>query len=363
MSDRRPVLLVTGVVPPERVGAFAALHEREQIELALFGGRTHHATGHVDELPIPHRYVRQRQIHRLAASGDYRAVICGTAGRIALPSSWRGARRAGVPFILWTALWAHPRTFVHRVAGAPLLKRIYRDADAIVTYGPHVTDFVLGFGAHAIAEAPQAVDLDFWGAEATAPERLAPFTALAVGRSARYKGEPELLAAWQQSELLPPSASLGLIGERPVNAEPLPAGVKALGAAGPERLRNLYAGADVLVMPAIETAESREPWGLVANEAMAQGRAVIATSAVGAAAGGLVVDGETGIVVPEGDSGALAAALRTLASDKDLRRQLGDAGRSHVAAYTQQAWAQGMAHGLRLSGTSMSMSDGETEAR
>ena len=45
--DRRPVLLVTNVVAPDRVGAFQALHARENLELALFGGRSHHATGGV----------------------------------------------------------------------------------------------------------------------------------------------------------------------------------------------------------------------------------------------------------------------------------------------------------------------------
>lgn len=363
MTDPRPVLLVTGIAPPDRVGAFAALHARENIELALFGGRSHHATGTVADLPVPHRQVSQRAVYRLAASGNYRAVICGTAGRIALPAAWRGARKARVPFLLWSALWAHPRTPAHRLAGAPLLKRIYRDADAVVTYGPHVTDFVIEFGAHAIAEAPQAVDLDFWCADAPDPERLAPFTAIAVGRSARYKGEPELLQAWTQSTLLPPAAALGLVGDRPASAAPLPTGVKALGAANPARLRNLYAGSDVLVMAAIETRETKEPWGLVANEAMAQGTAVIATDAVGAAAGGLIVDGETGLVVPAGDTGALAAALRRLAEDEPLRRRLADAGRKHVAAFSYEAWAQGMAHGLRLCGTSVSVGDTEAPDR
>lgn len=363
MSDPRPVLLVTGIAPPDRIGAFAALHEAENIELALFGGRAHHATGTAADIPVPHRHVSQRAIYRLAASGNYRAVICGTAGRVALPAAWRGARKAGVPFVLWTALWAHPRTFAHRFAGAPLLKRIYRDADAVVTYGPHVTEFVLQYGAHAIAEAPQAVDLDFWSADAPDPERLAPFTAIAVGRNARYKGEPELLESWQRSTLLPPASALGLVGDRPTNAQPPPVGVKALGAADPVRLRNLYAGADVLVMAAIETRETKEPWGLVANEAMAQGTAVIATDAVGAAAGGLVVDGETGLVVPAGDPDALASALRRLAEDEPLRRRLAEAGRRHVAAYTHQAWAQGMAHGLRLCGTSVSVGDSQPPAR
>ena len=54
------------------------------------------------------------------------------------------------------------------------------------------------------------------------------------------------------------------------------------------------------------TRTFREPWGLVVNEAMNRGLAVIATDAVGAAAGGLVRDGSNGLVVPAGDSAALA---------------------------------------------------------
>ncbi len=352
MSDERPVLFVTNLVAPDRVGCFQALHALEGIELALFGGRSHHATAGVDDPGVPHRHVRQRQIRRLARSGRYRAVVCGTAGRVALPASWRGARGAGVPFLLWSALWAHPRTPAHRLLGTPLLRRVYRDADAVVTYGPHVTDFVLAQGAKAIAEAPQAVDNAFWGRPVEDAERLAPFTALFVGRAARYKGESELLEAWRLSGLAPPAAGLGLVGERAPDAGRLPPGVKALGGAGPERLRRLYAGADLLVMPAIETPESREPWGLVANEAMAAGLPVLATDAVGAAAGGLVRDGDTGLVVPAGDSAALGAALAELAADERRRRQLGENARNHVSAYTFQSWAAGMSHGLRLAGAS-----------
>ena len=106
----KPVLFVTGHAPPERVGAFAALHEREDVEFALFGGRALHATTGADKLPFPHRSVGQGEVRRLAQSGDYRAVIGSTGGRVALPGAYRGARAAGVPFVLWASLWAHPRS-------------------------------------------------------------------------------------------------------------------------------------------------------------------------------------------------------------------------------------------------------------
>ena len=57
--SRRPVLFVTNLVAPDRVGAFRALHARSGIELALFGGRSHHATGPVLDHGVPARAVEQ----------------------------------------------------------------------------------------------------------------------------------------------------------------------------------------------------------------------------------------------------------------------------------------------------------------
>ena len=92
---------------------------------------------------------------------------------------------------------------------------------------------------------------------------------------------------------------------------------------GPEQVRNSYAAADVLVIPSLATRHFLEPWGLVANEAMNQHLPVIATDAVGAAAGGLVRHERNGLVVRAGDPDALAAALRTLHDDPALRARLG----------------------------------------
>jgi glycosyltransferase involved in cell wall biosynthesis len=79
---------------------------------------------------------------------------------------------------------------------------------------------------------------------------------------------------------------------------------------------------------------------------MNQRCAVIATEAVGAAAGGLVRDGRTGLVVPAGDSDALGRAIVRLHDDPGLRARLADAGARAVAAYTYEAWAAGFAEAL-----------------
>jgi glycosyltransferase involved in cell wall biosynthesis len=85
---------------------------------------------------------------------------------------------------------------------------------------------------------------------------------------------------------------------------------------------------------------------------MHQGTPVVASDAVGAAAGGLVVDGRTGLVFPAGDADALAARLTALAGAPDLRARLGAEALQKVAAYTPERWADGMSRALTAVGAS-----------
>jgi glycosyltransferase involved in cell wall biosynthesis len=324
----KPVAFVTNFVAPDRVGAFQALHERVGIELLLFGGRSHHATGGVEDPGVPHRYVDEREIGR-AVQGGARAVICGTAGRRALPTAYRGARRARVPFLLWSALWHEPRTPAH-LAARPLMRHIHRHADAVVTYGPHVSAHARRLGARRIFEAPQAVDNAFWS---TAAERRGDsgFVALFAGRDVREKGLDVLRAAWAHARLQ--------------EAE-----LRTASDLEPAELRNFYASGSVLVVPSLRTRSFREPWGLVCNEAMNQGLPIIASDETGAVAGGLVRHERNGLVTPAGDASELAAALTRLNGDPALRRRLGEAGRRDVAPYTYAAYAAGFAEALLACG-------------
>ena len=176
-----------------------------------------------------------------------------------------------------------------------------------------------------------------------------------------------LLDAWARAGP-PAGAALELVGPKPTDTGSAGAGatgaasagagpgasIHALGALTPEQLREVYAHAEVLVVPSIPTPSFREPWGLVVNEAMNRGLAVIASDAVGAAAGGLVRDGDTGVVVGAGDPGALAGAIGRLAGSAELRSQLGAAGRRAVAAYTYDAWAAGFTSALASIGVAAS---------
>lgn len=362
----KPLLFVTGHAPAYRVGAFAQLHEHEGIELALFGGRYKHGSeGFTAEMPFPHRYVRPRELARLAASGDYRAVVCPTGGRLAPLATWAGARRTRVPLILWASLWAHPRSIAHALTYLPL-RRLYGSADAVVAYGPHVSAYVSARGARNVYVAPQSVDDAFWASPQIEPpsDRAWPAAAavrfLFVGRQAREKGLAVLVDAWREAELSPPHAALVLAGVERNLAAIAPAGPRRQGDAGivglgtlaPGELRDVYAACDALVLPSIATRTFREPWGLVVNEAMDRGLPVIASDAVGAAAGGLVRNGVNGLVVAAGDSAALAHAMRQLAGDGALRRRLGGQAAIDVRAYSHEAWARGFSDALASLGLS-----------
>ena len=289
-------------------------------------------------------------------------MIAGLGGRVALPGAYAAARRAGIPFVLWASLWDHPRTLAHRLSRRPL-RAIYRGADAVVTYGPHVTAYVAAArGDRAnVFEAPQAVDREHFGrpvseeewtaARARAGARADEFLLLFVGRLEREKGVEVLIDAWLRANL-GYNGTLAFAGTGPLRGAAggcAPESI-ALGRVDRADLPPLYAAADAVVLPSVRTATFTEPWGLVVNEAMHQGTPVIASDAVGATAGGLVVDGRNGMVVPQGDSDALASRIRALAHNPELRERLGRQAREDVASYTFDAWVFGMRKALRAVG-------------
>lgn len=96
-----------------------------------------------------------------------------------------------------------------------------------------------------------------------------------------------------------------------------------------------------LNMPSITTKDFKEPWGLVINEAMNQGCVIVTTWAVGAAAGGLVRDRETGLVVAEKDSVALHVAIETSLRDETSLTSMGEAAREEIAQWSPERAAEG----------------------
>jgi glycosyltransferase involved in cell wall biosynthesis len=167
----------------------------------------------------------------------------------------------------------------------------------------------------------------------------------AISRLDPEKGHEVLLEAMQQLVGRCPDARLVIAGRAAVD----PAGrhaalqrrIESLGLGANVRLvgfrrdiPQLLAAADVCVLPA-----AAEACGRVLLEAMAMAKPVVATASGGTPE--IVQDGVTGILVPPGDAGAMAAALEILLRDPARVGSMGAAGRDRaVAHFTIEAHAE-----------------------
>ncbi|MEB3217800.1 MAG: glycosyltransferase family 4 protein [Nostocales cyanobacterium 94392] len=93
-----------------------------------------------------------------------------------------------------------------------------------------------------------------------------------------------------------------------------------------DNIKQLYASSDIFVLPSFQ-----ETFGIVFLEAMHYGLPIITTNVT--AMPELVEDGKNGLLVPPGDSQALAQAISKLIENPDLIEQMGAAGRKKVANY------------------------------
>lgn len=118
----------------------------------------------------------------------------------------------------------------------------------------------------------------------------------------------------------------------------LASAVRCVSGISDDELARHYAQAEVAVVPSLY-----EGFSLPAIEAMACGVALVATTG-GALPEVVGTDGETGLLVPPDDPGALAAAIGRVLDDAELRRRLGAAGRQRVLGrFTWQVTAEGTA--------------------
>jgi glycosyltransferase involved in cell wall biosynthesis len=148
-----------------------------------------------------------------------------------------------------------------------------------------------------------------------------------VGRLVPIKAPEVLLEAFAQVAARISDTHLLVIGDGPLRES-----VEARAAASCGRihvlgwrhdLERIYQAADVV---ALTSDNEGTPVALI--EAMAAGRAVVATRVGGVP--DLVADGETGLLVPARDPGAMADAIAGLAEDPGRRRRLGAAARDRV---------------------------------
>jgi glycosyltransferase involved in cell wall biosynthesis len=213
------------------------------------------------------------------------------------------ALATGRPFLL--QLWG---TDVELARRARVLARaVVGRARMVVCASTALAEEAHALGAREVRVIPSGVEIPTEvGEEASPPE------VLYVGRLSAEKGVLELLAATEGMRLV-------VAGDGPLR-DRVPG---ALGFVPHHQLSLLYARAAVVACPS-----RREGFGVACAEAMAHGRPVVA-SAVGGLLD-LVVDGQTGVLVPPGDADALREALKHVLGKTELRRRMGTAARKRA---------------------------------
>jgi glycosyltransferase involved in cell wall biosynthesis len=177
------------------------------------------------------------------------------------------------------------------------------------------------------------VDASQWRADAGGDRDRgsAPLQILNVGRLAPVKGQALLIEAIARLRDQGVQMHCRIVGDGPdrdalarrIGKLRLDGAVELTGPVGQDRIRELYAHADVFCLPSF-----REGLPFVLIEALAMELAVVATRIMGVPE--LIDDGESGLLVTPGRVDELATALSELARDPDRRRRLGSAGRTTV---------------------------------
>lgn len=158
---------------------------------------------------------------------------------------------------------------------------------------------------------------------------------LFVGAFARYKGLDVLLEAYGGMEGAPPLAIIGYqTPEYPIRTTTFPPNVVVLRDWPHEAVMQAWRRCSFGLVPSTWS----DPCPTVAMEAMASGRALIATAIGGLT--DLVIDGENGLLVPPGDPTALRRAMARLIGDPVLRARMGKAGQHMVGAFQARAVIQ-----------------------
>ena len=113
-------------------------------------------------------------------------------------------------------------------------------------------------------------------------------------------------------------------------------GIRLLGFRNQSELPRLYELCDVFVLPSIH-----EPWGLVVNEAMNAGKAIVVSDEVGCQPD-LVQNGDNGLVFPAGNIAALADTLASVLADPAVYRKMGERSLQRIQAFSFEANVRGL---------------------
>jgi glycosyltransferase involved in cell wall biosynthesis len=288
-------------------------------------------------------YPPRRRIAADFVAGGFDAVVVATPG----PIGFRGlaaARQAGLPVIgfyhtrfpAYLAVYARAlgRRYVPRAAervGYHWMRRLYGPCRLVVCQSATIVPEIRRSTAAEVAVWDTGVDLGLFSpgpaAEIRARHGLRPdaVVVLYVGRVAVEKGLEALVPLAREL----PELDFLVVGDGPYLGQ-LTAQAPATftGFLTGQALADAYRAADLFFFPSVT-----DTFGNVLLEAMASGLPLVVTD--GGPGAELVARTGAGLDFPAGDVSAAVAALRRLAGDPALRREMSERARSHAA---ERAW-------------------------
>ncbi len=257
-----------------------------------------------------------------------------------------------------------------RSAAKQIVKQMFfssidKFVDRWLTIGDLNAAYYRGFGIapHKLIPVPYAVDNAYFQSkiEALAPRREVLRASLGL-----EPGRPIILFAAKLIDRKQPLPLLGAFAElvhdddarkpyllyagdgpqrgaleKTVAVSGLGESVKVLGFKGQADLAALYDLCDIFVLPS-----EREAWGLVVNEAMNAGRAIVCSDRIGSAPD-LVVPGLNGHIYPFGNDKALTAALRDCLIDPERLTAMGQASLDRINQWSFDQDLDGLCRALR----------------
>ena len=242
---------------------------------------------------------------------------------------------SGIPF----SVTAHGQDFMKDLGSDDLLREICAAAEFVAAETDYSRDLLrqrCPNSAAKIHRVYNGVDLGRFPAPRSYNGDRIP-RIVSVGRLVAFKGFDDLIDACAELARRRIDFVCDIIGDGPLRETlqakieqlDLSSRVNLLGSLSQGAVLKKLQAADIFVLASTTDAQgATDVFPTVILEAMASARPVVSTCLAGIPE--LVVDGQTGMLVPPGDSTALAQALEQLLRDPELRLRFGDVGRARI---------------------------------
>ncbi|MDI9395921.1 MAG: glycosyltransferase family 4 protein [Euryarchaeota archaeon] len=262
--------------------------------------------------------------------GEYDILITSTSWYIC----WIAAKARRKKFVFMTEFWRWQDISIIRKTLNKFTKIIIKNSDSIFAMGTNAYQSCLQLGAKkdkVFMHNQCAIDysglpkFDLKNKYKLKEKKIVLF----LGRIVRIKGLDYLIRSFSLLEKDNEQIFMIVAGDGPerIRYEKLAKeqGIKNIiftGRVSKKDIASYYNACDVFVLPSIFDKQYYEPWGLVINEAMAFGKPIIATNAVGASAD-LIKNNYNGYVVEEKNVKELYKSMKRILSDDEKMRKMG----------------------------------------